>query len=75
LSNGVSLPCVGFGTFKIRRESDVKTSVRSAVELCGYRLVDTAAVYRNESFIADCLKSIYSDPKLNIKVSQRTREY
>ena len=48
LSNGVTIPSVGFGTFKIRREVDVQTSVAAAVEISGYRLVDTAAVYRNE---------------------------
>jgi diketogulonate reductase-like aldo/keto reductase len=69
LSNGLSLPCIGFGTFKIRRENDVQTSIQTAVGVSGYRLIDTAAVYRNEQFIAKSLKSIYSDKQLNIKVS------
>ena len=69
LSNGLSLPCIGFGTFKIRRENDVQTSIQTAVGVSGYKLIDTAAVYRNEQFIAKALKSIYSDKQLNIKVS------
>jgi diketogulonate reductase-like aldo/keto reductase len=69
LSNGLSLPCIGFGTFKIRRENDVQTAIQTAVGVSGYKLIDTAAVYRNEQFIAKALKSIYSDKQLNIKVS------
>ena len=73
LSNGVSLPAVGLGTFKIRREGDVDVAVRSAVGISGYKSIDTAAVYRNEQFIANTLKSLYSDPKLNLKVRRHFR--
>jgi diketogulonate reductase-like aldo/keto reductase len=68
LSNGVSLPAVGLGTFKIRREGDVDVAVRAAVGVSGYKSVDTAAVYRNETFIANTLKTLYIDPKINLKV-------
>ena len=68
LSNGVSLPGVGLGTFKIRRENDIETSVRASVALSEYKLIDTAAVYRNEAFIASSLKSLYKDSKLNLRV-------
>ena len=68
LSNGLSLPSVGLGTFKIRRENEIETSVVAAVAHNGYKLIDTAAVYRNESLIATSLKGIYQDPKLNLPV-------
>ena len=31
LSNGVEIPCVGFGTFKIRGETNVRAAVSFAV--------------------------------------------
>ena len=68
LSNGVSLPAVGLGTFKIRKEGDVDVAVRAAVGVSGYKSIDTAAVYRNELFIANTLKSLYSIPELTLKV-------
>jgi diketogulonate reductase-like aldo/keto reductase len=64
----LSLPSVGLGTFKIRRESDIEKSIRASVALSGYRLIDTAAVYRNETFIATSLQSLYQDSKLNLTV-------
>ena len=69
LSNGVEIPCVGFGTFKIRGETNVRAAVSFAVGTSRYRLIDTAAVYKNESFIAGTLESIFSGQEPRIKVS------
>ena len=50
LKNGVRIPCVGFGTWQTP-DGDVATnSVREAIA-CGYRHIDTAAVYGNESSV------------------------
>ncbi|MGM9907511.1 aldo/keto reductase [Limosilactobacillus sp.] len=47
LNNGVTIPCVGYGTF--RTPADVaEQAVADAIEV-GYRLIDTAAVYGNEA--------------------------
>lgn len=46
LNNGVSMPQLGFGVFKIPDE-ETTAAVASALE-AGYRSIDTAAVYRNE---------------------------
>ncbi len=54
LSNGVEVPALGYGTWKIRNE-DAYHAVTEALNL-GYRHIDTAWIYRNESFIGQALK-------------------
>ena len=46
LANGVLMPEVGFGTWKITEEKDI-FKVLSASLRSGYRLIDTAVVYNN----------------------------
>lgn len=46
LNNGVEIPQVGFGTFKVDPEG-AQRAVEAALE-AGYRHIDTAAVYGNE---------------------------
>lgn len=46
LSNGTSIPCLGFGTWKTPEE-DAQRSVAEALRV-GYRHIDTAAAYGNE---------------------------
>jgi 2,5-diketo-D-gluconate reductase A len=47
LNNGVAMPRVGFGVFKVANE-DVEGAVEIALSL-GYRSIDTAKVYGNEA--------------------------
>ncbi len=47
LSNGVKIPCVGFGTWQSPDGDVAANAVRTALEV-GYRHIDTAAVYGNE---------------------------
>ncbi len=47
LNDGTALPALGFGTYRLYRSQAV-TSVSDALEQ-GYRLIDTAVNYRNES--------------------------
>lgn len=46
LSNGIEMPMIGFGTFKISNEQAAEI-VKDAIA-AGYRHIDTAAIYRNE---------------------------
>lgn len=54
LSNGVKIPCVGFGTWKLLEEECVN-SVQYAIEV-GYRHIDTATAYRNEKSVAEGIR-------------------
>ena len=53
LRNGVKMPLVGLGTYKITGE-ECKTAIPEAVK-CGYKLIDTATIYRNEEAIGEVL--------------------
>ena len=46
LHNGVTIPCVGYGTYKVAAQ-EAKASVAAAIQ-AGYRHIDTAAFYKNE---------------------------
>lgn len=54
LENGIEVPMIGFGTFKIPNDqaSDVVKNAISA----GYRHIDTAAIYRNEIGVGKGIK-------------------
>ena len=54
LSNGVEIPQIGFGTFKIPDDVSVE-AVKTAIE-AGYRHIDTAAIYRNENGVGKGIK-------------------
>jgi len=47
LSNGVSIPAIGFGTWQTPDGQVAISSVKTAIE-SGYRHIDTAACYENE---------------------------
>jgi methylglyoxal/glyoxal reductase len=47
LHNGVKMPWLGLGVFKVKDGEEVVNSVKSALEV-GYRSIDTAAIYGNE---------------------------
>ncbi len=53
LSNGTSIPCVGFGTWKTPNE-DAEKSVREALKV-GYRHIDTATAYGNEAGVGKAI--------------------
>lgn len=54
LANGVKMPVLGFGTFTLTGDVGEK-SVATALAL-GYRLIDTAAIYRNEEEIGAAIR-------------------
>jgi diketogulonate reductase-like aldo/keto reductase len=55
LSNGVEIPCVGFGTWQTPDGAVAVSSVREAVVL-GYRHIDTAAIYGNEESVGEGIR-------------------
>ncbi len=55
LNNGVEIPLIGLGTYKIPDGLEVERVVHWALEL-GYRHIDTASFYENEAGIGKALK-------------------
>jgi len=47
LANGLKMPCLGYGTWQAPDNEITKNNVATALR-CGYRHIDTAAVYGNE---------------------------
>lgn len=54
LHNGIEMPLLGFGVFQMNDE-EAERSVTDALA-AGYRLVDTAASYRNEAAVGRAIK-------------------
>lgn len=54
LNNGVEMPILGFGVFQIP-DNETEKAVLDAIET-GYRLIDTAASYRNEKAVGNAIK-------------------
>jgi len=55
LNNGVAMPGLGLGVFKVGDGSPVVSAVKSALR-AGYRSIDTAAVYGNEEGVGQAIK-------------------
>lgn len=55
LSNGVKIPCVGFGTWKLLNDDTTVDIVKTAID-CGYRHIDTAFGYRNEEAVGKAVR-------------------
>lgn len=54
LSNGYEIPCVGFGTWQINGDDAAEAAVINAIN-AGYRHIDTAAVYGNETGVGNAI--------------------
>ncbi|MCL7747505.1 aldo/keto reductase [Halalkalibacter alkaliphilus] len=54
LHNGVKMPWLGFGVFKVKDGEEVVNSVKTALEI-GYRSIDTAAIYGNEAGVGKAI--------------------
>lgn len=55
LNNGVRIPYLGLGTYQSAPGRETYDAVRAALAT-GYRLLDTAAVYRNESDVGRAIR-------------------
>lgn len=54
LSNGLDIPCVGFGTWQTPQGELGIEAVTTALK-CGYRHIDTAAIYGNEESVGKAI--------------------
>lgn len=77
LKNQVEIPCIGYGTWQTPDGETASSSVKAAIE-AGYRHIDTAAAYGNESSVGEgIVRSGISREKLFItsKVWNTERGY
>lgn len=55
LSNGVKIPNIGYGTWRIPESEACVDSVLNAID-CGYRHIDTAYFYKNEKSVGEAIR-------------------
>lgn len=55
LNNGVKIPNIGFGTWRVPESELCVESVLTALD-CGYRHIDTAFFYKNEKSVGEAVK-------------------
>ena len=60
LNNGLKMPMVGFGVFRVPDKKECEESVYQAIK-AGYRLIDTAAAYYNEDAVGAAVKRAIAD--------------
>lgn len=56
LNDGVKVPAMGLGTYKIEDEKTMDEVINAALDF-GYEYIDTAKFYNNEEFIGKALKN------------------
>src|ERR1041384_4535950 len=55
LNNGVRMPLLGFGVFQVTDLAECQRAVEDALSV-GYRLIDTAAAYKNEEAVGSAIR-------------------
>lgn len=55
LHNGVKMPWLGLGVFKVEEGPELVNAVKTAI-VHGYRSVDTAAIYENEAGVGEGIR-------------------
>jgi methylglyoxal/glyoxal reductase len=56
LNNGLNMPMLGLGVWQMREGAETENAVRWALD-AGYRLIDSAKLYRNESTLGRAVRS------------------
>lgn len=77
LADGNTLPILGFGTYLIKDQAAMDTTIQAAFD-AGYRLFDTAMLYRNEDLLGTALKQLAlprTDLQLTSKVAEVVQGY
>ncbi|WHY19304.1 aldo/keto reductase [Paenibacillus sp. G2S3] len=64
LHNRVNMPWLGLGVFKVEEGSELIQAVKSAIAH-GYRSIDTAAIYQNETGVGQAIKEALQDNNLS----------
>ncbi|KFF07851.1 aldo/keto reductase [Chryseobacterium luteum] len=56
LNNGVDIPALGFGVWQMENPDECEKAVVKAIHT-GYRMIDTAAIYQNETAVGQAVKN------------------
>ena len=56
LNNGLAMPRLGLGVYEPQKPAEILQAIEWAFEI-GYRLIDTAAAYRNETEVGQAIKN------------------
>ncbi|MFP4187521.1 MAG: aldo/keto reductase [Acholeplasmataceae bacterium] len=73
LRNGVMMPKLGLGTFRIMDRNECVKVIQHALEV-GYRHIDTAQMYQNEACIGEAIASSKFDRK-DIFITSKQRHH
>jgi diketogulonate reductase-like aldo/keto reductase len=68
LNDGLTLPAIGFGTYRLNGASGVHTIV-DAIDI-GYRLIDSAFNYENEGAVGEAIRSS-SVPREQLRITSK----
>ena len=60
LNNGVKMPPIGYRVFRMTNLEECENAVVQAVKI-GYRLIDTAAAYENETAVGKAIKRVSAE--------------
>lgn len=60
LNNGITMPQIGYRVFRMTNLEECETAVVQAVK-AGYRLIDTAAAYENETAVRKAIKRVIAE--------------
>lgn len=63
LHNGMNMPWLGLGVFKVEEGPELVQAVKSAIAH-GYRSIDTAAIYENESSVGQGIREAMLETKI-----------
>ena len=72
LADGQLMPQEGFGLYKITDQSTITSSIRNAYN-AGYRLFDTAQLYKNEAEVGAALQEL-SLPRKKLFITTKVAE-
>lgn len=56
LNNGVQMPWLGLGVWKVTAEGEARRAIHAAIE-AGYRSIDTAKIYKNEADVGEAIRT------------------
>lgn len=60
LNNGITMPQIGYGVFRMTDLEECANAVVQAIKT-GYRLIDTAAAYENETAVGKAIKRVIAE--------------